>query len=616
MNRDKITVNDALVSTDVDSLIKILSDKKRISLNELERLSRMDRKSMDKWIRVLEDKEYVSIAYGLTGTTIIWLGESSQAYAPDEEIDDVLASMVSRESDHKEEVLEAIKSSDHDRLDPEKRLEEYLKRKQDNVEEDELKSSILNNVHDVELKGDRFSKKSVEPLDIEGRNPEKEEEIVTDLKVSKLVQVEEENDSEIKEELLEDELDLEPIRITKPSVQTEASSKPIKDMVNSYINQINKEKAELERLKAEKDRIYRERYLSLESKVEADIASITERILEKEGRVISLKERVLTLPDKVDEIGKVHDSIKKLESDGRAVIKAAKQDVDSFVQEVARTQNEVTSRMIESKELLAAEQEKVESLITLQDDADRKILFIKETMGATQNSIEELNGSMNTLLTQLEEATEMKLGVTDMIEKVKSSIDSSESELINLEKQIEQISQVEVWAREYMEDYEQKVDQISKYVESSEDELAKLRKSAEAAYLKKYIHELEEMTSHYDVQMTEATEQEMEIEKRIEDTRERLSSLVKDSKEMISQLRSDNASTPDFDSLKAQASQRTDRILKMIQNKESERSRLVGDFGRAKSGRASTRTVPARRSAKKAVTRKSNSKRNSKKDRK
>ena len=71
---DRITVNDALISTDVDRLIRMISERKRVSLSELEHSCQMDKRAIDKWVRVLEDEGYISIIYGLTGTTILWTG--------------------------------------------------------------------------------------------------------------------------------------------------------------------------------------------------------------------------------------------------------------------------------------------------------------------------------------------------------------------------------------------------------------------------------------------------------------------------------------------------------------------------------------------------------------
>ncbi len=49
-----IRVDDAVISTDVDKLVRILSTKKKIELNQLSRDIGLNKETVEKWLHVLE----------------------------------------------------------------------------------------------------------------------------------------------------------------------------------------------------------------------------------------------------------------------------------------------------------------------------------------------------------------------------------------------------------------------------------------------------------------------------------------------------------------------------------------------------------------------------------
>src|SRR3989338_3542662 len=83
---DRVSVDDALISTDVDKLIRTISTKKRVNIYELEKETGIHKKTIDKWIHVLEDEGYIRIEYKFTNTYVVWLG-AVPASAPEEEIE-------------------------------------------------------------------------------------------------------------------------------------------------------------------------------------------------------------------------------------------------------------------------------------------------------------------------------------------------------------------------------------------------------------------------------------------------------------------------------------------------------------------------------------------------
>ncbi len=610
---DKITVNGALVSTDVDRLIRTISEKRRIELAELERLTGMDRRAIDKWVRVLEDEGYISIVYGLRGTNILWLGE--EARHSDKDLDAALSGMETKQTHEAyDEVFSEISKGD----ESERRLEEYLKRKQaQRDDEGDIKSSILGKLDSRRDSGVRSvaSAHPDAPEGPEGPEPERMESAIEtkrqDFQVvaremlteRKELEAEEQSFAAVPHDEVEQRAEpdaVEPEKVRKPARMTGESAKA-KELVNAYLNEMNKERANLEKLKAEKDRVYRERYLSLESKVEADIASITERILEKEGRVLALKERVLELPDKVEEVEKVHRMITKLETDGREVLKKARADVEAFMETVDASKEELEGRMADARSKIDGEKGRIAELKRLSGDVEGRVADLRKSADETQEQIGELNSAMKELLSDLEDATQMKVEIADMVDRVRSSMDSKEAELDGLEGQMASIEKVEKWVREYVKDYESKIDGITSYVRAGDDELSALQESAEAAYIKKYLRELDGMTANYDSELNRATGEEKDVESKIADSKRRLADLVRDSKEMIAKLRTDTSGIADFETVRQEAQNKLGSVTQLLAEKETERQMLGEDIRAARGTVTSPRRSYSARPSRKPV---------------
>ncbi len=71
-------VDDLLISTDVDKIIRILKDKRKMDLHELSREAKMREPTLEKWVEVLEEQGLVKIDYKLTKIFVIWTGETEE----------------------------------------------------------------------------------------------------------------------------------------------------------------------------------------------------------------------------------------------------------------------------------------------------------------------------------------------------------------------------------------------------------------------------------------------------------------------------------------------------------------------------------------------------------
>jgi uncharacterized phage infection (PIP) family protein YhgE len=66
-------MDDIVINTEIDRLIDLLSQKKRIELDELAKQVGIDKKKIKKWLLVLEDEGYLKLEYKLTKIFAVWL---------------------------------------------------------------------------------------------------------------------------------------------------------------------------------------------------------------------------------------------------------------------------------------------------------------------------------------------------------------------------------------------------------------------------------------------------------------------------------------------------------------------------------------------------------------
>ncbi|NYZ77362.1 hypothetical protein H0O02_03535 [Candidatus Micrarchaeota archaeon] len=598
---DKIKVDEPLISTDVDKLMHVLSEKKKASISELQSACGINRRALDEWIRVLEDENYIRIEYGITGTYIRWLGageEEAEEKTPGEPQERKYA-ISENEGGKAPAVAEKEESDDYT---PEELLHKYVTMKRrEGEEETDIKSNILKSFHeedeedytipaeeekseggeqDVEMPAEMESEEDSE----DGDAQEKEEmpEPQVEEKQYGLFAAEEEETKETGEsEASEDEAPKRAVREAPKSIY----EGEVRDRINAYVQEINKEKAKLQALEKQKGELYRDKMVSLDSRMESDMASLMQYILQHESRLLEMKERVLELPDKVEEIARVQTEIRNLGAEGKRSLGETRKKVEGLLESMKEGEKELKGRINDARTTLEREESKVEELHRIRDSIDGKTEKITTVLDSMKERIEELNDKMNALGSELQEATSAKAEIENDVESLRQEMESKGTELDSLEEDLGAVVKLESWIREYVNDYEDKIDAIDAYVRKSDDELAAVKEAAEASYLKKYLGELESITGSYESELDGVVGEERKIEERIADTRLRMASLVKESQQMIRKLKSETAESPDYGEIRKKVEARTAKARRTVEEKAQERGRLSEEVGKRKAKR-------------------------------
>ncbi|MFH1520211.1 MAG: hypothetical protein ABID61_01055 [Candidatus Micrarchaeota archaeon] len=577
MTHEKITVDEPLISTDVDSLIRTLSDKKRISLNDLRQISKIDRKTMEKWLAVLEDEGYIHVEYGIRGTFVNWIGlgingdngdysiaEPTQftkqvSEPPPQKVEQVqplpiMDAPVQEEVSEPEEVPQEINSTSDeivndvyeeqiDEPEPEEMLSEYLARKKEkgSIDVGNLRATILTKLD-----------KSDEPI----KEEEPRVEVVEEIEQS------DEDDEQPEGEVIH------------PVSRFVRDQTGVRELMNAYVSEINKEKVEIEALKKEKEDLYRDKFTVIEGKMHADIAVLSEKVIEKQSRIAELKERVLELPDKVDDLNRLQGEMDKLKREGRSALERTRKKADEFVANMNDSKSSLEEKIKEVDTTVLHQSDKVTEFENIVGSLDSRAEKIRSVLENARIQIDSLSNTMNSLTTDLQQVEQMKGEVGTIAEVIKANVADRGDELKALEAELEGISRMEHWVQEYIRDYEHKVDEIEDYVSKSEDELAELKSAADSVYMREYLSQLEVMTEDYQTSLYNAVSREQDLDNKIADSKARITDLVKESQEMIKKLKSEAPSANEFNRILARVKERSSQVKRVVTEKQSERNNL------------------------------------------
>ncbi len=620
MSRDKVTVDEPLISTDVDSLIRTIAEKKRVALNDLRQNSKIDKKTMDKWIAVLEDEGYITIEYGIRGTYVNWreieeIPKEERTYRTEGSKDtqihaepaEATFSEVAKQAPPKipdepePPAAEEAPAGGEDfsaevplvpEPEPEELLTQYLaKRRGASVEDDDsIKSNILTRLSGkeetaVKAAGGDEPEAPEEPPEVES-GPVKE--IVEEKPL-------EEEAAAVEEEPKPQEAPARPALRAAEKVP----SADVRELMNSYVAEINKEKAKIESLRKDRESLYREKFATMEGKMQADIVVLTEKILEKQTKIAELKEHVLELPDKVEELTRLQEQMEGLRKESHEALRRTRDKADVFIATIEKSKGDVHGKIADIDTLIEAQSNRVRELEKVGLTIDQKAGKISSALEATKAEVDSLNATISALSGDLQDAEKAREEIVGLTEAVKQTVAGHGAELESLEQELEGISRVEHWVQEYVHDYEKKIDDIEQYVEKSDEELAELKEEAESLYMKKYLGELEDITEAYESELGDASAREQEIERKISESKGRITDLVGESQEMIKKLKGEIAENPqkDYGILVARVKAKTSRTKNALQEKEAERAKIIEDSRKTRKSAAKAPSRQPQRSA-------------------
>ncbi|MFH1221972.1 MAG: hypothetical protein V1492_02710 [Candidatus Micrarchaeota archaeon] len=571
---DIIRADDALISTDVDRLIKIISERKKLSFFDLQRLSGIKSKNdLETWVRVLEDEGYVKVQYGITGTYVIWAGgnytapqESHEEKAPEEPaFKDMPEEPAYSQSDVQEE---------REDLTPEELLEEYVRMKRSGTEpekDDAVKDNIMKKLLEEEREEKHAEESEPEPAEMASESEEEPSYSVT--------HEDEAKEHELTPASLAEQDSFEPtarvpFREERVPARKSVYTSDVRDLIAAYMEEIREEKAKLESLKRKKEVFYREEMVSLEKKAEGELLSFMDTVLEHENKLLELREGVLQLPEKVDRAAEIQQELRVLSAEGKEGLRDTKKKVDDLSAEMKFAERELRAKIADLRLSVEDGEKKVDALENLKESIGSRSEKAAASVDAARVKIDELMEMLTTLEDYLKETKNTKAEVEVGVAALKIELEKKQADVVALETELDEVSKISAWAREYVNDYDGKIAEIESYVRKSDEDMVLLKEAAESRYIKKYLGELESLSDRYEDGLSHAVKTEKEIDGEMDQAKERITHLIKESHKLINKVGEEVEKSPDYDEIKKRAENRNARIRKTVEEKVAEKSGL------------------------------------------
>lgn len=524
--------DDALISTEMDKIVKILSRKRRVGIDELAEEAGVDKRTLKKWVHILEEEGFVKLEYKLTRVYVVWLLERAEEKAEEKPAEEERKKIIVP----KEDIIKGI-TKPVEQIEPVKIF----------VPEEEPKKIVVPEV--VEEKREKPEK------------PKKVEEKAEMVK------------EKVEEKVEEKE---EPVEEKKELTVEEKETIALKEELDVYLKEIEKLRGEIAKLKEEKEGIYRTRLLKSQKEAEALYENISDKVMAIEEEIIELKEKLISIPEKVSEADSYVKSVVGIRKEGKEIAK-------TIEAEISKIRNEVKATEMALEKDLKAARDELENQTDNVLDLEKKIKRIEEKQKEIEKSLEAMKETEGAILMEMDAANdllvklnEMRYVLSEKIEGAKVVVDKRIGEVGALIADLEKLKNVERTIHDYIKDYEKKMSDIEESVKNAETDLVKVKKAAEVEYLQKYLEELDRMAEKLESEMENATMIEHDIDRRISASKARIRELIKESKEIAMKLR-EKEKTKSLKTTKENAERKIKLLEKKIKEKEEERKKLF-DF--------------------------------------
>ncbi len=322
-------------------------------------------------------------------------------------------------------------------------------------------------------------------------------------------------------------------RIKKPKqVQVTGTSLLFSEKLSRQVKKIIGQSQELEKLRMEKEKLLGEHYMPMQRRLESEIETISDRVIRMEKNILALHQRASDLPGKVSGVEKLqHTSIK-----AHSQMQAAFDEASALIEESARQLSEEREKMEmmveQSRQEISAHRAKSEELektlkhiSQLEEESENLVVSARAALAEQAERL--ANAEMHS-----QELSELKGEIKGSVEAIKREIASTKGVLGGIEKQMGQMRQVEIWAESIKQDYANKMADVGNYIKNGNEEFETLRESVEASFVRRYLHELRQLTDSYSFEFSQARNLEGNLDQRMSEEKKKMEELLEEGRKI------------------------------------------------------------------------------------
>ncbi len=295
---------------------------------------------------------------------------------------------------------------------------------------------------------------------------------------------------------------------------------------------INEKTEEIQKLKAQKEKLLRETYSPLEKKLEAELETISERILGKEKDILALEARLSTIPEKIGEVEEAHYKMSDVESEARKVFDDVNAHLEEALAELSSLREGSKSTLDSAEKRVYTDYKKLEEMNRLLSKMGSLESDAVQAVSAAQARLTEIQRRVAEASTQLESISDMRSQVEEDVAEISSAVEKQENALAEMNREMSRIGEIERWVEGYREAYGEKLNDFSDFVKQNEQDYSSLRQAVERNFVRKYMKELRSLSEGYDYELDAAAEKERSIDERIAQAKSQINALIEEGKEL------------------------------------------------------------------------------------
>ncbi|MBM3229756.1 hypothetical protein FJZ26_04960 [Candidatus Parvarchaeota archaeon] len=331
----------------------------------------------------------------------------------------------------------------------------------------------------------------------------------------------------------------------RPRLKPQRQITSLGEMLSQQLEEIKQQSERITQLRREKSKLLHGIYEPLANRMQSEIETVSEKLVEKESLILELERRAAQVPQLAQEVDTKQAKVLELERQAKGSLENAKIEVEDLLSSLEKLGQQAAQSMEDAQKEISASSVKLEQIGKTASKVDSLI-------GQTEQQIQqtkELIANQTESISQIEEAAaslgQYRSALEADMKQVKNYIERQRGIAKGLSAQIDTLSQVDGWVRQHLEDYERQVEELSKVTEQNEADFAKLREAVETNFVRRYISELQKLSSGHEFEINKAIETESALDARIAAEKSRLENLVRESKEIVAILQDESLKQAD-----------------------------------------------------------------------
>ena len=334
----------------------------------------------------------------------------------------------------------------------------------------------------------------------------------------------------------------------RPETSKPASYVRLSEKYKSYLDLVNRQADELVKLRGEREKLYREGFLTLEKKFESELDAMTSKLLDNEKKVMELYNKAVSIPSRVVKLDENMMTLREMEAESENQLREARESISKRLAKKRRIVSSDLETLHALEEELQAGLERVKGvekvnvrLQHIEDEINAQMAGAAKHLAESQKRVDELAAS-------LAELRETKNRIGGETRRIKSQTAAEITELQGIGGELKRFDSLEQRLGRRLEEHERVLAEFKEFVRLTEGQYSELRDLVESQFVDKYAGELNSLLKSYEFSVNSLADRDQELARQANESKRRIIHLISDAKGIISEA-SRGKKSPDTERL-------------------------------------------------------------------